>query len=247
METLTLQIPSSWKDIKLGQYQEYIQYIQQNPNDKPYKMILNLLSILTDTDIEMFCRMPMNTIHELHQNIKFMEEEPTARFKNIIEIDGVRYGFQKDMHKLTLGEWIDIEHYIVNSDIIDNLHYITAILYRKVVKEGDEYFDYEIEPYTDIQLEGRAKLFKYNANIEDIYGIALFFYLIVSELWNNIISYSPTMTMEEKVMMIMERTQDIEAKKKLKELHEKSLSKSLTGNSYSTNLVEEILLNMIEY
>lgn len=246
METLTLQIPDSWEDITLIQYQEYTQYLQDNKDERQYKLVLNLLSILTDTDIEVFYKLPMSALYEIQSNIKFMQEELTPRFKNIIEVNGVKYGFQKDMHKLTLGEWIDMEHYILNSDVISNLHYITAILYRKIVKEGDEYFDYEIEPYTDVQLEGRANLFKYNAKITDIYGISVFFYHIASELWNNIISYSPTMTMEEKVMMIIQRTQDIEVKKKLMQLHEKSLLKSSTGNSYSINLVEEISQSMIK-
>jgi hypothetical protein len=241
METLTLKIPDSWGDIKLSQYQEYIQYVKQNPDDRAFKMILNLISILTDTDIELFCRMPMDSIHQIHNNIKFMEEEPSSKFINIIEINGIRYGFQKDLHKLTLGEWIDMEHYIVNGDVIDNLHYITAILYRKVVREGDEYFDYEIEPYTDVQLEGRAKLFKYNVNIEQVYGIAVFFYLIVSELWDSITSYSREMTMEEKTMMILNRIKDTEVKKKLTQWLEKNQLESSTGNSYSTDYLTEIL------
>ena len=74
-----------------------------------------------------------------------------------------------------MGEWIDIEHYITNGNIINNLHYLVAIFYRKVIKEGDEYFDYEIESYNDIKLEGRAKLFQHNAYIMDVYGIAVFF------------------------------------------------------------------------
>jgi hypothetical protein len=53
-----------------------------------------------------------------------MENEPTLKFKNIIEVDGVRYGFQKDLHQLTLGEWIDVEHYVTNGSIINNLHYL---------------------------------------------------------------------------------------------------------------------------
>jgi hypothetical protein len=244
METLTLKIPDSWENVTLGQYQEYTQYLQDNQNERQYKIIINLLSILTDTDVEIFYKLPMDKLYEIQTYIKFMEEEPSPRFKNIVEIDGIKYGFQKDLHKLTLGEWIDIEHYMVNGDIINNLHYITAIFYRKVVKEGDEYFDYEIEPYTDIQLEGRAKLFKYNTKIVDVYGIVVFFYLIVKELWDSINSYS-TMTMEEKVMELMKRARNPEAKKKLMQLHEKSLSKSLTGSSYSTNLVQEILQNII--
>ena len=245
METLTLKIPDSWENVTLGQYQEYTQYLQDNKDERQYKLVLNLLSILTDTDIEVFYKLPMSALYEIQSNIKFMQEELTPRFKNIIEVNGVKYGFQKDMHKLTLGEWIDMEHYILNSDVISNLHYITAILYRKIVKEGDEYFDYEIEPYTDIQLEGRANLFKYNVNLEEVYGIAVFFYLIVSELWNNITSYSTEMTKEEMMMKIMNRIKDEELKKKLKQWLEINQLESSTGNSYSTDYLTEILQNIM--
>ena len=246
MEEIKLTIPDSWEEIKLGQYQEYIQYLEDNKDERQYKLIINLLSILTDTDSAIFYKMPMNTLYEIQKNIKFMEEEPTIKFKNIIEVDGVKYGFQKDLHNLTLGEWIDIEHYITNGNIIDNLHYLVAIFYRKIIKEGDEYFDYEIEPYNDIKLEGRAKLFQHNAYIMDVYGIVVFFYHIVSELMNNIGYYSTEMTMEEKITRIMNRINDTEAKKKLMQLQEKSQLENGIGNSYYTGFLTEILQSMIE-
>jgi hypothetical protein len=175
-----------------------------------------------------------------------MEEEPTIKFKNIIEVDGVKYGFQKDLHNLTLGEWIDIEHYITNGNIINNLHYLAAIFYRKIIKESDEYFDYEIESYNDIKLEGRAKLFQHKANIMDIYGIVVFFYLIVSELMNSIGYYSTEMTMKEKIAMLIDRIKDIELKKKLMQLHEKNQLENGIGNSSYIVFLEEILQNMTE-
>jgi hypothetical protein len=246
MEEIKLTIPDSWDDIKLGQYQEYIQYLEDNKDERQYKLIINLLSILTDTDSAIFYKMPMDTLYSIQKNIKFMEEEPTIKFKNIIEVDGVKYGFQKDLHNLTLGEWIDIEHYITNGNIINNLHYLAAIFYRKIIKESDEYFDYEIESYNDIKLEGRAKLFQHKANIMDIYGIVVFFYLIVSELMNSIGYYSTEMTMKEKIAMLIDRIKDIELKKKLMQLHEKNQLENGIGNSSYIVFLEEILQNMTE-
>jgi hypothetical protein len=246
MEQIKLTIPDSWEDIRLGQYQEYVQYLEDNKNTPPYKIIINLLSILTDTDVDLFNRMPMDTIYEIQKNIEFMENEPTLKFKNIIEVDGVRYGFQKDLHQLTLGEWIDVEHYVTNGSIINNLHYLAAIFYRKVIKEGDEYFDYEIEPYNDIKLEGRAKLFKDKTTIVDIYGIGVFFYLIVIELMNNIHYFSTEMTMEEKIMTMIQRLKNTEARKKLMQLLEKNQLENGIGNFSYTDFQVEILQSMIE-
>ena len=188
----------------------------------------------------------MDSLYTIQKNIKFMEEEPTIKFKNIIEVDGVKYGFQKDLHNLTLGEWIDIEHYITNGNMIDNLHYLVAIFYRKVIKEGDEYFDYEIEPYNDIKLEGRAKLFQHNANVMDVYGISVFFYHIVSELMNSIHYFSTEMTKEEKIKMMIKRLKNTEVRKKLTQLLEKNLLENGTGNFSYTDFQVEILQSMIE-
>jgi hypothetical protein len=246
MEEIKLTIPDSWEDIRLGQYQEYVQYVEDNKDERPYKLIINLLSILTDTDSAIFYKMPMDSLYTIQKNIKFMEEEPTIKFKNIIEVDGVKYGFQKDLHNLTLGEWIDIEHYITNGNMIDNLHYLVAIFYRKVIKEGDEYFDYEIEPYNDIKLEGRAKLFQHNANVMDVYGISVFFYHIVSELMNSIHYFSTEMTKEEKIKMMIKRLKNTEVRKKLTQLLEKNLLENGTGNFSYTDFQVEILQSMIE-
>lgn len=248
MEEIKLVIPESWDEIKISQYQEYIQYLRDNGNDITIKKIITLLSILTDTDEDLFYKLPMETIYQIQENIDFMQEEPKpAKFKNIIEVDGIKYGFQKDLHQLTLGEWIDLEHYVTQGDIIDNLHYIVAILFRKITKEGDEYFDYEIEEYKEVKLEGRANLFKYNVSISDVYSVSVFFWILGNELLNSMNFFSTEMTPEEKMKTMISRIKNTEQKKKLMQLHEKSLLKSSTGNSFYTNFLEEILQSMTEF
>jgi hypothetical protein len=242
MEQITLTIPDSWKDITIAQFQEYLDVVNTTKDIRPYKRIIKLLSVLTDTDETLFYEMPMDTIHEINEKITFIQNEPKGVFQNIIKVNGVEYGFQKDMHQLTLGEWIDLEHYI-SKGTIENLHYISAILYRPIINKGDEYFDYEIKPYQDINLEGTAKLFKYNVNIDDIYGISVFFYTIANELLTPMIYYSQE-KMEEtearrRLTMIMNRTKDAEQRKKLKQLLMNKDLKSGIGNYLSSTFVKE--------
>jgi len=242
MEQITITIPQGWNEITIGQYQEYVDVLNNSNEIRPYKKIISLLSVLTDTDEFDFYKMPMDTIYDINNSITFLNEEPKGVFNNIIVVDGVEYGFQKDMNQLTLGEWIDLEHYVVDG-VMKNLHYITAILYRPIVDKGDDYFDYTIAPYDTINLERNAKLFKYSVSIDDIYGISGFFLIIANELLMPMIYYShkPMITEMEMRMMLtkmMERIKDEEQKKKLRHLLENNDLKNGIGSYLSTIFAE---------
>jgi len=243
MEQITIKIPQGWDEITIGQYQEYLDVLKSSNETRPHKQIISLLSVLTDTDEMDFYRMPMDTIYDINDAVSFMNEEPKGVFKNIITIKGKDYGFQKDLNQLTLGEWIDLEHYVTNG-VIENLHYITAILYRPIVDIGDEYFDYTIVPYDTINLEGTARLFKYNVSIDDIYGISGFFLTIANELLMPMNYYLQKETITEMeirmgLTMLMERVKNAEQKKKLMQLLENNDLKNGIGNYLSTIFVGE--------
>ena len=243
MEQITIKIPDGWHEVSIAQYQEFLDTLQIQEDIQPYKKIIKLLAILTDTDEVDFMKLPMDTIYEIDDKVGFMNDEPTQQFKNIITINGREYGFQKNLNELTLGEWIDLEHYITN-DVMTNLHYIAAILYRPITKKGDDYFEYEIAPYTSINLEGNAKLFRYNASIEDIYGISVFFYTIANELLRPMIYFLRKMNPTEKETRMMlkkmrDRIKDAEQKKKLTRLLESNDLKSGIGSYLSTILPME--------
>ena len=243
---IKITIPESWEDIKISQFQEYIDYIKNTTEKSDIKRLITVLSILTDTDESVLYKLNYDAIHEIKNNMVFLDEEPTIQFKNIIEIKGVKYGFQKDLHKLTLGEWIDIEHYVTQGDLVGNLHYLAAIFYRKVTREGDDYFDYEIDEYKNVRLEGQATMFKHEMNIMDMYGIVSFFLHIVDELCHSMGFFSTTMTMKEKMEMMAKRVKDSEVKKKLMQLLQKNQDKNGHGNFCYSNFLTDILQNTIE-
>ena len=114
MEQITIKIPDGWHEVSIAQYQEFLDTLQIQEDIQPYKKIIKLLAILTDTDEVDFMKLPMDTIYEIDDKVGFMNNEPTQQFKNIITINGREYGFQKNLNELTLGEWIDLEHYITN-------------------------------------------------------------------------------------------------------------------------------------
>ena len=242
MEQVTIKIPTGWNEVTIAQFQEFLETKNTMGDIRPYKQIIKLLSVLTDVDEALFYKMPMDTIYDIRNAVHFMNEEPKGVFKNIISIDGVEYGFQKNLTELTLGEWIDLEHY-TSTDIINNLHYICAILYRPLVTKNEDFFDYEILPYEDINLEKNAKLMKYKANIDDIYGIAGFFLTISEELLAPMMPYLQKQKMTEMEMRmalttLMRMLKDEEQKKKLMQMLENNDLKSGIGNYLSTLYVE---------
>jgi len=98
------------------------------------------------------------------------------KVEKIIEIDGVKYGSIKDMKNLSLGEYVDIDHYIQKP--IDNLHKVCAILCRPVLKEeGDLYI---IEDYNPETMEERANIFMEKMNVSQLFGLANLFQVGVS-------------------------------------------------------------------
>jgi len=241
MEEVKLTLPDSWDEITISQFQEF-HLINQIEDMKPYKKIISLISILTDMDEDFFYKLPMDSIHQINETIDFMSSEPKDVFKNIITVNGVEYGFQKNLHQLSLGEWIDLEHYITK-DVIENLHYITAILYRKIISKGDEYFDYEILDYEKVKLDDVANLFKNNISIQDVWGIVGFFFLIVQEFLGTIVSSSRNQ--KEMIMNLMNRITNQKLKKIMIEKVEENLSKNGDGNFSYTLFQEMILPNMI--
>lgn len=243
MEQITIKIPQGWDEITIGQYQEYMDVLKTTDERLPMKRMISLLSVLTDTDEAVYYKMSMDVIHEITESVGFMNEEPKGNFNRIITINGVEYGFQYNMNELTLGEWIDLEHYITNG-VIENLHYIAAILYRPIINKGDEYFEYEIADYTTVKLEGTAKLFKYNVSVDDIYGISVFFYTIANELLMPMSSFlSKTNPTEEETRQtlttLMGMVKDAGQKKKLMQLLKNNDLKSGIGSYLSTIFVKE--------
>lgn len=237
-DELILRIPENWSDINIGQFQEFMAVSLDTTIETPTKKMVKQVSILTDEDESLIYELPATSLSQINQELKGFQTEPTNKFKNIIEIDGKRYGFQKDLNTLTLGEWIDLESFVTSSPI-DNLHKITAILYRPVIEEGDEFFSYKIKAYKDINLNETANLFKEKVSVEDVYGIVVFFFSFVQILLEDMNSSSKLTKKEiQKQAKILKKiiTSQTVPKKTQTPTKKKKTSKSGNGNISSGKL-----------
>jgi hypothetical protein len=122
---------------------------------------IDVLSALTDSNISDFEDLDIDELGELAKEIKWVQSEPSRRYKNKID----NYVL-KPYSKLSLGEFIDLEHYFSNN-YLDHFCHILALLYRRTSK--NVYGDDIIEPY---EYSPRDRLDWYlDYPITDVYGL----------------------------------------------------------------------------
>lgn len=167
-QTLTIEIPTSWKDITLGTYlamQSDLENYRDDEEAQTAAMLLHLCKIQP----EYLKGLSAESYNLLKAKLSAFVSPEGTELKPIIEIEGREYGFEPNLSQMSYGAYADITAY--DTITIDkNWAKIMSILYRPIVaKNGDKY---RIEPYTG---ELKDKLFL-QTDMETNWG-ALFFFL----------------------------------------------------------------------
>ena len=122
---------------------------------------IDVLSALTDSDISDFEELDIDELTVLTEQIKWINSEPSKRYKNKLD----KYVL-KPFTKISLGEFIDLEHYFSNN-YLDHFCHILALLYRRTSK--NIYGDDIIEPYNYSPSDRLDWYLDYK--ITDVYGL----------------------------------------------------------------------------
>jgi len=122
---------------------------------------IDVLSALTDSNISDFEDLDIDELGELAKEIKWIQSDPSRRYKSKLD----KYVL-KPFSKLTLGEFIDLEHYFSNN-YLDHFCHILALLYRRTSK--NVYGDDIIEPYNYSPSDRLDWYLDYK--ITDVYGL----------------------------------------------------------------------------
>ncbi len=121
-------------------------------------------------------KMPHKLIVEANAHLDTLQANEVAQHKEMIELNGVEYGFVPDWDEISAGEWLDMETY--TADFWKTPHKAMSILYRPLERKwGDRY---SIKPYTakedaDVFLDMPAPL---------VAGALLFFWSTEKKLLN---------------------------------------------------------------
>jgi hypothetical protein len=170
---------------KFIQINNAIEAYRENQN----RLTVELTKILSDNKTNI----PFNEAEALI--IKTMVEvQKDGEFVKTFTLNGIKYGFQPNLNKLTVGEWIDIDNY--QKDSVTNAHKLMSILYRPITKQVKD--NYEIEEYegtknAELMLEIDSSIFK---------GMMVFFWNLSKEL----IQGSDTYIQNQRTLMMKNQT-----------------------------------------
>jgi len=172
MGLMKINLPKDWSEITLSQFQQ-ITTIQNVANATDIMQDLEILSILSDTQVDTIANISIKDLKKLNQAISLMSELPSSGIIDKIVFDKKTYYFNHKLNDLMLSQYIDLCTYTKNNnDIIHNAHRIMTIF---VSQKGQE--------YTMANIEKNAELFK-EMPMSVVYPMVVFF----CNLYNNFVS-----------------------------------------------------------
>jgi hypothetical protein len=141
--------------------EQFLEIRRLSSEDGMFNYQIDVLSALTDSDISEFEELDIDELTVLTEQIKWINSEPSKRYKNKLD----KYVL-KPFTKISLGEFIDLEHYFSNN-YLDHFCHILALLYRRTSK--NVYGDDIIEPYNYSPSDRLDWYLDYK--ITDVYGL----------------------------------------------------------------------------
>ena len=169
---IEISIPSSLKEVKLKDYQEFL-LIEDPTNDDLLKCVLNIdqkeLGKIKASDVDYL----MNHINSLFEK----EKDFIPTFK----MYGIEYGFVPNLDEITYGENKDVTTYINDWG---TMHKAMAVLFRPIKKkQRDKYIIEEYEgshKYSEVMKEMPLNV---------VMGAMVFFYNLTNVLLKSIPSF----------------------------------------------------------
>jgi hypothetical protein len=158
---------NKWEDVTIETYSKLMTFTNGTKSSEA----LATLTELSNIPKELLNQLELKHIVLMLEKLSHLQSQEDTTLKNIIEINGVEYGFMPDLDSISLGMYADIETFIKNG-IDKNLPELMAVLYSPIkLKKNDIYI---IEPYDgDIRL--RAEEMK-QMSATQVHSALVFFY-----------------------------------------------------------------------
>ncbi len=161
-----MKFPSNWLSINVAQFIELfsLNLKEFDSQDDYYIQILSILSNQSIDDIE---DLDYDDFKQHIANLNFIYRLPTKQPSIKLKIEDTDL-YLMDLTQLTIGEFIDLEHFITDG-YTKNLNVILSILYRRKTIHSSPFILDEFESYGN-WIYHRASLFD-DICVNDVYGV----------------------------------------------------------------------------
>jgi len=153
-----VNLPRNWNEVTVNQWLE-LNTIDEEYHNSVFLQTIEALSILSDTDPEELEDLDPEELIDLARKVSFIEREPSNKPKELVK--GLKLN---PLDRLTLGEFIDLEHYAMQ--FVQNFDILLSILYKRW--KTDEWGNVVFEPYS-YSIMSRKLLF-HEVSINEVYG-----------------------------------------------------------------------------
>ena len=165
---------SSWSDVTLEKWIKLIDFQEGSKSEEAEVTIATLSNIPKD----LIKQLELKDIAIIMESLSELQQNEHSPLKDIIEVEGKRYGFHPDLNSITLGEWSDLETFI-KGGIEKSMPEIMAVLYRPIIEETESGV-YTIEVY-DGNIAIRAEEMK-KMSAEQVQSALRFFFVLGRKL-----------------------------------------------------------------
>lgn len=198
---LTLEIPTSWKDISLKQYLTLQADLEAYKDDEEAQTALTLHH-LCGLDVEYIRRLSAESYNLVKSKLNQFQSPEGIELTTFITIDGVEYGFEPNLSKMSYGAYADITQYDT-LQIDKNWGKIMSVLYRPVDKK--QYGKYSIKPY-DGEIDETKWL---DVNMEVHWGSLFFFVHLQMDCLKGILNSLKAQELPHSIRQILERSGEL--------------------------------------
>lgn len=170
---LEILMPEGWQDVTLKKYLDLSKDLINYEDDEEAQVAL-MLYHLCGIDANILTQLSTQSFNQLKHELNVFMQPSELPLQRIINIDGIEYGFEPNLSKISYGAYADISKYDT-IQIDDNWAKVVSILYRPIISKGNN-DTYSIQPYT-----GEINESLFLTLPMDIHFGALFFFVHLSK------------------------------------------------------------------
>ncbi len=132
-------------DVKYSDFVKFIESIEGQDVDSidPNFLTMRILKVFYDINPKDARNLKQAQLEMLINKITIVLAQPKSEMKNIIEMNGIKYGLIPNFADITAGELFDLDEMYREKDFIK----LTSILYRPIVGEINNIGEYNIGEY----------------------------------------------------------------------------------------------------
>jgi hypothetical protein len=200
-QTLTLEIPTTWKDVTLKQYLA-LQADLEAYRDEEEAQVALMLHHLCGLEPEYIKGLSSESYLKLKSRLAEFISPETIELQPFVTIDGTEYGFEPNLSKMAYGAYADITQYDT-IQIDKNWAKIMSILYRPVTNKKGKM--YSIRPY-DGDIEETKWL---GVNMEVHWGALFFFVHLQTDLLKDMLNSLKEVELPHNMRSIFQRSGEL--------------------------------------